>query len=121
MPYSQDAAHTNEFGTYRTDCSGFVAMAWGLPPGPRGGPNTVDLAATSVPIAKDDLRAGDVLIDANGDRRTRHATLFVAWADAARTRYWAYEQCGGTGAVHRVLPYPSGGYRPYRHPGARPP
>jgi hypothetical protein len=119
VPYSQDAVHTNEFGTYRTDCSGFVSMAWGVPPDPRGGPNTVDLAATSVPIAKDELCAGDALIDANGDRTTRHATLFVAWADAARTRYWAYEQRGGAGTVCRVLPYPDTGYRPYRRSGPR--
>ncbi|MEO6083347.1 MAG: hypothetical protein ABIQ18_09605 [Umezawaea sp.] len=114
VPYSQKAFYTNEYGTYRTDCSGFVSMAWGLPAGPRGGLNTVDLAAASVPIAKDDLRPGDVLIDANGDHTTRHVTIFAGWADEARERYWAYEQCGGVGTVRRVLPYPCTGYRPYR-------
>jgi hypothetical protein len=32
-------------------------------------------------MAKDDLRPGDVLIDANGDRTTRHVTIFAGWAD----------------------------------------
>src|SRR5688500_18751737 len=30
VPYSQSACHRNQYGSYRTDCSGFVSMAWGL-------------------------------------------------------------------------------------------
>ena len=28
VPYSQSNYYTNQYGTYRTDCSGFVSMAW---------------------------------------------------------------------------------------------
>lgn len=121
VPYSQHDFHTNEHGTYRTDCSGFASMAWGLPGrphDPRGGLNTVDLAGISVPITKDDLRPGDLLIDLTGDHTTRHVTVFGGWADTARTRYWAHEQCSGHGTVHRIVSYPyphnASGYRPYR-------
>lgn len=123
VPYSQNSFHTNEHGTYRTDCSGFASMAWGLPGrphDPRGGLNTVDLAGISVPIDKRDLLPGDLLIDVTGDRTTRHVTIFVSWADPLRSRYWTYEQCSGFGAVHRVISYPyhgnAAGYRPYRRP-----
>lgn len=119
VPYNQDVLHANEHGTYRTDCSGFVSMAWGLSSA-RGGLNTVDLVAVSVPITKDELRPGDVLIDATGDRTTRHATIFVAWADDRREWYWAFEQRGGHGTVIRIVPYPyddrAENYRPYRRP-----
>lgn len=123
VPYSQNGFHTNEHGTYRTDCSGFASMAWGLPgrPGdPRGGLNTVDLAGIGVPVEKVALRPGDLLIDAAGDRTTRHVTVFVGWADLTRSRCWIYEHCTGRGTVLRVVPYPydrnATGYRPYRRP-----
>lgn len=121
VPYSQHGFHTNEHGTYRTDCSGFASMAWGLPGrpvDPRGGLNTVDLVAISTLIDKDDLLPGDLLIDVTGDRTTRHATIFVSWADPIRSCYLAYEQCSGYGTLHRVVGYPyngdASGYRPYR-------
>lgn len=123
VPYSQTGFHTNEYGTYRTDCSGFASMAWGLPGrplDPRGGLNSVDLARISLRIDPDDLRPGDLLIDATGDRTTRHVTIFVRWTDAARTRYWTYEQCSSYGTIHRVVSFPydgdAVGYRPYRRP-----
>jgi hypothetical protein len=119
VPYSQSALHTNEHGTYRTDCSGYVSMAWGLS-STRGGLNTVDLVAVSEPVAKDELRPGDALIDATGDHTERHATIFVGWADDRRESYWAFEQRGGHGTVIRVVPYPYGdraeNYRAYRRP-----
>ncbi|MCP2250382.1 NlpC/P60 family protein [Lentzea aerocolonigenes] len=119
VPYSQEALHTNEHGTYRTDCSGYVSMAWGLTCA-RGGLNTVDLVGVSTLITKDELQPGDVLIDANGDRTTRHATIFVGWADVRRESYWAFEQRGGYGTTIRVVPYPyddrADNYRPYRRP-----
>ncbi|WP_439663453.1 hypothetical protein ACSHWB_19630 [Lentzea sp. HUAS TT2] len=121
VPYSQNDFHTNEYGTYRTDCSGFASMAWGLPGrplDPRGGLNTVDLAGISALITKDDLRPGDLLITLTGDRTTRHVTVFCRWADVAHSHYWAYEQCSGHGTVHRIVSYPylhsASGYHPYR-------
>ncbi|MBY8848399.1 hypothetical protein [Saccharothrix longispora] len=118
VPYSQTAFHTNSHGTYRTDCSGFVSMVFGLPDVPHGGLNTVDLLRVSTRIAKDELLPADVLIDPHGDRTTRHVVLFGAWVDAGRTHYLALEQCAGLGTVRRTLAYPyqgrSAGYLPYR-------
>jgi hypothetical protein len=125
VPYSQTSFHTNEFGCYRTDCSGFVSMAWALPgrpPSRHGGLDTAGLAAVSHPIAKDDLAAGDVLLLADGTPLTRHVAIFESWTDGRRTAYWALEQLGGTGTTHRVIGYPydpppaSGHYRPHRNP-----
>ncbi|MFF8003204.1 FG-GAP-like repeat-containing protein, partial [Streptomyces sp. NPDC007917] len=122
VPYSQSAYHSNQYGTYRTDCSGYVSMTWGLPgkpQDPNGGTNTVGLTQISDAIGKEDLRAGDALIDASGNENTRHAVLFEKWADAAHTSYWGYEQAGGTGTIYRKIPYPysstPGDYKPYRY------
>ncbi len=117
VPYSQTARHRNEYGCYRTDCSGYVSMAWGLPPGRHGGLDTVGLRAIGVEIAKADLRPGDALIRTDGTRETRHVALFEKWADEARTAYVGYEQAGPTGTIRRVIPYPYGsgtGYVPLR-------
>ncbi|MBP2184375.1 hypothetical protein [Amycolatopsis magusensis] len=125
VPYSQTDYHPTPYGEFRQDCSGFVSMTWGLPgrpADPNGGTNTVGLAAISTPIAKDDLRPGDALIDIEGDSNTRHVALFESWANPERTRYWAYEQAGPTGnlgAEHRIIDYPYDGgsaqFKPYRY------
>ncbi|HEV8554871.1 MAG TPA: hypothetical protein VGR06_00550 [Actinophytocola sp.] len=124
VAYSQTDFHTNEYGTYRTDCSGYVSMAWALPGKPQdrhGGLDTIGLAGVSRTIAKHQLRAGDVLLRTEGTGRTRHATVFDRWADAARDAYWGFEQAGGLGTVHRVIAYPYGntshGYRAVRFIG----
>ncbi|GLZ42411.1 hypothetical protein [Actinokineospora sp. NBRC 105648] len=120
VPYSQDAFHTTPHGRYRTDCSGYVSMAWELPTAPYGGTSTQGLASLADPVAKEDLRTGDALIDAVGTNDTRHVALFDQWADAARTEYWGYEQASGTGTVYRKIRYPYDStpqdYRPYRRP-----
>ncbi|WP_436493158.1 hypothetical protein [Actinokineospora sp. HUAS TT18] len=99
VAHSATKFHQNEYGIYRTDCSGYVSMAWGLPDR-RGGVNTVGLAEVSAPIAKDELLAGDILLHAD------HVAIFHEWADRDRTAYWGFEQSGGTGAVSRPIPYP---------------
>lgn len=109
VPYSQSNEHTNAFGTYRQDCSGYVSMAWGLD----RSFTTYDLPSIAHPIAKDDLRGGDILLKAG------HTLLFDQWADASHTSYWAYEeQHQGTVAIHHVVPYPywpgQGDFSPYR-------
>lgn len=108
VPYSQTARHRNEYGCYRTDCSGYVSMAWGLPPGRHGGLDTVGLRAVGVEVTKAELRRGDALIRADGARETRHAALFDEWADDAHTAYHGYEQAGPTGTIHRVIAFPYG-------------
>ncbi|MBC3985531.1 VCBS repeat-containing protein [Streptomyces sp. AC536] len=116
VPYSQNAKHTNEYGTYRTDCSGYVSMTWGLP---APGPNTVGLLDFSSAITKADLKTGDVLLDAQGDSNTRHVVLFDKWVNDAQSEYWGYEQAGGTGTVYRKIPYPYSStpaqFKPYRY------
>lgn len=121
--YDTEGFHDNEFGSYRTDCSGYVSMAWGLPGRPadaRGGLNTVDLTRLAVRLDKTELRAGDAVIAAVGGFRDRHATLFARWDGPDFRTYRAYEHAAGIGTVHRRIPYPyersSENYRPYRNP-----
>ncbi len=103
---------------YRTDCSGFVSMAWALPENL----TTWRIPLVAEPIEKEELRAGDVLVDATSDNR--HCVIFERWADPTRTRYWALESSGRPDlhrAVRRVVPYPyeinAEHYVPYRYVG----
>jgi cell wall-associated NlpC family hydrolase len=100
VPYSQLTTHDG----YRTDCSGYVSMALALG---RPGPITVGLASSSVttPIAMSQLQPGDLVIDASGDNNTRHALIFVRWADSRHSAYWEYEQRGGYGTDYRTRTY----------------
>ncbi|WP_156391573.1 MULTISPECIES: hypothetical protein [unclassified Nocardioides] len=97
VPYSQGSLHTNEFGTYRQDCSGYVSLVWGLPTSF----TTASLPSVAHPISKGELRAGDIML------RAGHTLIFDRWANPSRTSYWAYEQeRPGRVAVHHVVPYP---------------
>lgn len=88
VPYSQSNCFANQYGNYRTDCSGYVSMAWGL----RRSYTTSDIHLVSHQITWDDLKPGDALNDAGS-----HVALFVKWADAARTKMIVVEQEGGIG------------------------
>jgi hypothetical protein len=107
VPYNQGAWHEG----YRTDCSGFVSMCWGL----RDSLVTSTMPQVAHRIAKEDLRAGDVLL--NTDVATGHVILFDRWADYAHNSYVGYELCP-QGTLHHVIPYPYYGgfgvYEPYR-------
>ncbi len=89
VPYSQSACHQNQHGNFRTDCSGYVSMIWGL----RQSYTTATLDQVSHPIARADLRPGDAL-----NRPGDHVALFVGWSDAARTKPLVREQAGPNGA-----------------------
>ncbi|GAA3129738.1 VCBS repeat-containing protein [Streptosporangium carneum] len=89
VPYSQSACHRNGYGNYRTDCSGYVSMAWGL----RRSYTTSTLEQVSHEIARSDLRPGDAL-----NRPGVHVALFVRWADEARTTPVVREQAGPDGS-----------------------
>jgi len=108
VPYSQESWHEG----YRTDCSGYVSMCWGL----RDSMVTSTMPQVSHRIAKDDLRAGDVLL--NTDVATGHVILFDRWADYAHNSYVGFELCP-QGTLHHVIPYPYYGgygmYEPYRY------
>ncbi|HVK24391.1 MAG TPA: hypothetical protein VM677_23795 [Actinokineospora sp.] len=115
VAHSTTKFHQNEFGIYRTDCSGYVSMAWGLPgiPDDRwGGLDTLELAGVSALIGKDDLRAGDILLDAG------RVVIFHEWAAQDQSEYWGFEQSGETGTVRRQIPYPhdsDGDFTPRRY------
>jgi hypothetical protein len=122
IAYSQTHFHTNEYGTYRTDCSGYVSMAWALPgkpPNRHGGLDTIGLAAVSFVIEKAELLPGDVLLRTEGTSQTRHVAIFDKWVD--ESTYWGFEQVGGTGTVYREIGYPYNhiavGYRAARYIG----
>jgi hypothetical protein len=111
VPYSMSTDPADWFNGYRRDCSGYASMALGLP-GP--GLDTAGLATRATPIAKTELRAGDLLINpAPGG--AGHVVIFHRWTDTTMTSYLAYEQSGDGGTHHRALPY-HGGYpmSPYR-------
>ncbi|OLR91398.1 NlpC/P60 family protein [Actinokineospora bangkokensis] len=109
--HSHTRYHHNEYGIYRTDCSGYVSMAWGLPgipPDRRGGLDAVGLAGVSTPVAKSDLLAGDALLCVGDADHPPHITVFHEWADGARTSYWGFEQTVSAGTLHHVVAYPGG-------------
>ncbi|NUR59942.1 MAG: hypothetical protein HOV87_14915 [Catenulispora sp.] len=112
VPYNQGNWHEG----YRTDCSGYVSMCWGL----RDSMVTSTMPQISHRIAKEDLRPGDVLI--NTDVATGHVILFDRWADYAHNSYVGFELCP-QGTLHHVIPYPYyngfGTYEPYRYNSVR--
>jgi uncharacterized protein YfiM (DUF2279 family) len=125
VPYSQFAyanANSAPVGPYRTDCSGFISMAWGLD----SSLNTGSLPSVSTAITKEQLQKGDVLNyhstqdPVNGS----HVVMFVSWANTAHTAYTVAEEAGSTGAVQRTISYPydqsmdgSASWVPYRYNG----
>ena len=119
---------------YRTDCSGFVSMCLGLrtTTGAPRSMTTANLDAALVPIAKDELIPGDVILRPNDlvlDGKPvayGHALIFAGWLDDDRTRYVGYHESGsGKGAVRSEILYgPSGfwnekGFSAYRSPLVR--
>ncbi len=95
VPYSQ----TKTFEGYRTDCSGFVSMCWGLK---KPGETTYTMSAPAISITKDQLREGDAINCYN-----KHILLFVGWTDSRKTHYIAMEEANSrVGTVKRTVPYP---------------
>lgn len=114
--YSGNNSFTNQYGTYRTDCSGYVSMAWGL----SSSYTTVTLPSVSYPIAKDALEPGDVLNNPLPGT-SGHVVLFAGWSDASRTHYYGYEESPSGGAQLNEIPYPYwpgyGNFIPRRYVG----
>jgi transglycosylase-like protein with SLT domain len=114
VPYSM----TDTYEGWRTDCSGYVSMAWNLdrPEIPIGA-DTTGLGNTyAVPIDKEELLPGDILLKPKSGS-AGHVVLFEDWANEEHTEYWGLEQTGGAmQTVRRRIPYPyfEGGYSPYR-------
>ncbi len=89
VPYSQSNCHENQYGKYRTDCSGYLSMIWGL----RISYTTDTLDQVSHTIARADLRPGDALLDAGS-----HVAMFIGWSDTTKTKPRVREQAGPNGA-----------------------
>lgn len=95
VPYDQSKTYDG----YRTDCSGFVSMAWELS---KPGLTTQTLPSVSTNIGKDSLQPGDALLC-----ESEHVVLFGGWTDSTKTHYIAYEETRpGEGTVKRATPYP---------------
>ncbi|MFE0579280.1 FG-GAP-like repeat-containing protein [Streptomyces sp. NPDC058874] len=98
-------------GGYRTDCSGFVSMAWDLDFQPAT--NTFASRGVTEPITKAELKAGDALLDDDAGS-AGHVVLFEKWANSGRTQYWGFDFTP-SGVHHRVYDYPYyPGYGPYQ-------
>ena len=76
---------------YRSDCSGFVTFAWGLPPVGDGGYVTSDFAPFSNKFSHTidghDLQPGDALNKTNDE----HIILFKQWVNAGHTAVFMEE------------------------------
>ncbi len=73
VPYGQHRSYQG----YRTDCSGFISMAWNLKTSVTTGTLAGDRSLTT-PIPRSQLRPGDILV--RYDRAYQHAVLFVKWS-----------------------------------------
>jgi len=110
VPYSQTQYKDN----YRTDCSGYVSMAWAT----ASNYNTNTLVGITTSITKDNLKKGDILLKSGS-----HVTIFKEWANAAKSEYWGFEQVGGriNKTKYWKIPYPywggAAGYVPRRFTG----
>jgi len=92
--------------------SAWLSLVWG---GDRY--STDSIWNVSRPISKDQLLPGDALNLTSGrdPRRLGHMSLFEAWANAARTVMWVYEETEPR-PVHRVVAYDER-YQPIRLAG----
>lgn len=98
------------------DCSGFISRCWRLP----RTYSTRELPSLCVPLADISLmEPGDIL-----NKTNEHVLLFAGWADAAKSRYFAYET--GSPPTWKVLYHPIPvaytaelGYLPFRYQGIR--
>ncbi len=120
IPYSQttyrdlDGRVVSYGAGYRTDCSGFVSMAWNTF---KPGYSTRTLNQTATQITKEALQPGDALVAYN-----YHAVIFGGWVpDTNRTRFYEYQMGSvvdtttgdGTGMRIEIYPGPSPAASPY--------
>jgi cell wall-associated NlpC family hydrolase len=90
---------------YRTDCSGFVCMAWHA----ASEPSTAEFDSIGYPIDRQDLLPGDALLwkGLGGyGLEGGHVLLFAGWTGDRQDSYLGYELSGGQPARHEAIPFP---------------
>jgi len=94
------------------DCSAWLSRVWGVDRF-----STDSIWQVSFPISKSQLLPGDAvnLTTGRDPRRLGHIRLFEAWANAAHTVMWVYEETPPR-SVHRVVVYDDR-YQPIRLAG----
>ena len=91
IEYSQYAYYPDPDGrSYRTDCSGYVSMAWHL----GTSASTETLPNYSHAIDRSELKPGDIL-----NYYSEHVILFEKWDNAAHTKF-SYYSFGSTPVKH---------------------
>ncbi|MFI9782033.1 FG-GAP-like repeat-containing protein [Kitasatospora sp. NPDC051984] len=91
IPYNQGGSYGDSSGrSYRTDCSGYVSMAWHL----GSSLSTQTLPGVATEISRSDLKPGDIL-----NSFYDHVLLFEKWDDAAHTTF-SYYSFGSTPVKH---------------------
>lgn len=101
VPYSmEDYTNGPDGRQYRTDCSGFVSMAYGLDTSY----STVTLTEHFTEIPKDDLQPGDIIgnLGPGSGGAAGHVVIFTGWTDDSHTTFNVIEQAGGVGGVART-------------------
>lgn len=98
------AARSPDWDHYRSDCSGLVSYALGLP---APGILARQFDDVSTPINGRDLRPGDVLQQGDG----KHVVLFSGWIDRDRGRATIIQEgsCGGSAEEMNVTISPQSG------------
>jgi hypothetical protein len=100
---------------YRTDCSGFVSMAWALRSSrdthPNGGNYLGDVAHR---VNWSQLKPGDMVL-----RNDHHVQLFEKWANKAKTSFWIYEEGSQASDMNhykvKLASAKSNGYKPWMY------
>lgn len=116
VPYSQSRQHAG----YRTDCSGFVSMAWQLAaPGvttaefSNGGAHDKALGSFS------NLQPGDAIVRRVGG--SGHVMMFLGWNDSAKTQACTIEEADTAldmqFGVHAVSSLKSQSFKPVANTG----
>jgi len=81
VPYSQSKSYKG----YRTDCSGFVSMAWSL----GTSYNTASFMGGSAPVRRVEW---DAMMPADAFGKNGHIMMFLGWNDAAHSGACVLEQ-----------------------------
>jgi hypothetical protein len=102
---SPDEAPGPDGHLYRTDCSGYVCMAWFA----GSQPSTAEFDELGEQIDAGQLLPGDALLwkgEGGYGPDGGHVLLFQRWASPERDSYVAYELAGARAARSVTLPFP---------------